>query len=158
VSRLVEFKSRRSLTEWMHQEFETFVQLLDCVDLQIFAMHVIPGLLGQNNKSSSNHFFHRFLPNPGPGRLPWHSGRGDIAWADVCFCSFIVLGGQFRDHIHILKPRRFFSTPEQWRYKCLALNNTETNSTLQTRFWRNLGFETQDWSHWIRLDIPCIRA
>jgi len=44
-----------------------------------------------------------FWPNPGPGLLPLHSGRGI---SNVLFFFYSVMGGQGRVRIHILESRR----------------------------------------------------
>ena len=48
--------------------------------------------------------FTEFGENPGPGRLPLDSGRGDVEFASLCARS--GLGGQFRVRTHMLEPCR----------------------------------------------------
>ena len=55
---------------------------------------------GRQNITDS--MFPFFLPNPGQGRLPLDSGRGEVEFAGVCS----VLGGQLRFRMHILNACR----------------------------------------------------
>lgn len=44
-------------------------------------LHKSKDCLGKQNKLES--FFQIVWSNPGPGRIPWDSGRGDVAFASV---------------------------------------------------------------------------